>query len=109
MSQMITEKPEVCLEMTGQSKKVPYGTTFTLRADVKSYPAPKIRWTRETDGCIEDINQKDGKFVVNNSNKNSPNLTIKNFDFNDNGNYSITVSNEIDSVSDSVQLNVEGK
>lgn len=109
MSQMITEKPEVCLEMTGQSKKVPYGTTFTLRADVKSYPAPKIRWTREKDGCIEDINQKDGKFVVNNSNKNSPNLTITNFDFNDNGNYSITVSNEIDSVSDSVQLNVEGK
>lgn len=106
---MITEKPRVCLEKTGRSKTVPYGTKFILRADVKSYPAPDIRWTRIKDGCTESINQENGKFVVNSSNRYSPNLTIEKFDFNDNANYFITVSNEVGSVSDSVELKVEGK
>lgn len=93
-----------------------YGKTITLQTEIKSCFAPQtVVWSREKiqnrgerNGNREVINEKSGKFLIDSMDARCQKLTIKNFDFSDNGNYFIDVTNSVDTVSDNLTLKVEG-
>lgn len=94
----------------GRSNAVPFGKTVTLRAKIKSNPAPSsIFWTRNMDEKSKEIHGENSKFLFDNSDASCPTLTIENFDFCDRGCYSITVSNSVKTVSADVELKLDGK
>lgn len=106
-----TVRPVVHLSVLEQSNIVSYGQSITLQADITSCLAPSnIQWTRSRDkNEKKEIKEKSGKFVIDNLETSCSKLTIEKFDFSDNGNYSITVSNSVGTVSKDLQLKVEGK
>lgn len=113
----VTAKPIVRLQLLDESKTVPYGKTITLQTEIKSCFAPQlVVWSREKiknregerNGNREVINEKSGKFLINSMDARCQKLTIKNFDFSDNGKYFISVTNAVDTVSDHLTLKVEG-
>lgn len=106
---MLTERPRVHIKTSKRLQLVPHGNAITLNAEVQFISMPVIRWTRIKDGNTEEIEKSSEKFVLDNSIKSCPTLTIKNFDFRDNGNYSITATNGEDTVSDTIELKVKGK
>lgn len=92
-----------------QSQVVPYGNTVTLQAEIKECSAPFCIWKRETNGNIEVINSRSGKFLVENLDPSCQKLRIENFDFSDKGKYSISVTNSVATVSTYQELKLEGK
>lgn len=105
----VTDSPVVDLKILEQSQVVPYGKTVTLQAEIKGCSAPLCIWKRETNGNIEKINSRGGKFLVENLDASCQKLTIENFDFSDKGKYSISVTNSVVTVSASLELKLEGK
>lgn len=105
----VTDSPDVDLKILEQSQVVPYGKTVTLQADIKGCSAPFCIWKRETNGNIKTINSRSGKFLVENLDASCQKLTIDNFDFDDKGKYSISVTNSMATVSASLELKPEGK
>lgn len=104
-----TEEPAVCLKLSGQSQKVACGNAITLQAEIKAYPVPScIRWTRIKNGNNEENIDEIEKFAIDKSEKSCQKLTIKNLEFSDNGNYIITVTNDLGSVKDNLEIKVEG-
>lgn len=106
---MLTERPRVHIETSTRLQLVPYGKAITLHAEVQFISMPVIRWTRNKSGNTEEIENSSEKFVIDNSIKSCPTLTIKKFDFRDNGTYSITATNGEDTVIDTIELKVKGK
>lgn len=106
---MLTERPRVHIKTSKRFQFVSYGNTITLHAEVQFISMPVIRWTRIKNGNTEEIDKSSEKFVVDNSIKSCPTLTIKQFDFGDSGNYIITATNGEDTVSDKIELKVKGK
>lgn len=102
---ILTEKPIVTLKITTQSQPVTYGNTITLDATVDSSPeALNIEWKKN-----DDTIQSDGrKFIIDKSNKAKPTLTILCLDFDDSGNYAISVTNALGSTEEKISFNVKG-
>lgn len=106
---MVTDSPVVDLKIMEQSQIVPYGNTVTLQAEIKGCSAPFCIWTREKNGNVEQINSRNGKYLVENLDASCQKLRIENFDFSDKGKYSISVTNSVVTVSASIELKLEGK
>lgn len=82
-----------------------YGNTVTIEAIVDSSPkALNIKW-KKNDNTIH----SDGKkIIIDESNKAKPTLTILCLDFDDSGNYSISVTNALGSTEEEICINVKG-
>lgn len=102
------EEPTVCLTKSDQSQAVAYGNTITLQADIKSYPAPCIRWTYKKNGNNEETIEESEKIEIDSSNLSCQKLTIKDLEINDNGNYIITVTNDFGSVKANFEIKIQG-
>lgn len=102
------EEPTVCLKKSDQSQAVAYGNTITLQADIKSYPAPCIRWTCKKNGNNEETIEESEKIEIDSSNLSCQKLTIKDLEINDNGNYIITVTNDFGSVKANFEIKIQG-
>lgn len=106
---MFTEEPVVSLKLSDQSQSVANGNTITLQAKIKSYPAPsRIRWTRMMNVNEEENIEGKGRFSIDLSDLQYPKLTIEDLEFSDNGSYIITVTNDFGSVSDKIDIKMEG-
>lgn len=82
-----------------------YGNTITIEATVDSSPkALNIEW-KKNDNTI----QSDGrKFIIDESKKAKPRLIIICLDFDDSGNYAISVTNALGSTEKEICINVKG-
>lgn len=101
----MTETPIVTLKIPTQSQSVTYGNTIILEATVDSSPeALNIEWKKN-----DDTIKSDGrKFIINKSNKAKPTLTIMCLDFDDSGDYAISMTNALGSTNAKICLNVKG-
>lgn len=82
-----------------------YGHTITIEATVSSIPkASCIEW-KKNDTTI----QSDGrKLIIDKSNEGQPTLTILCLDFDDSGNYAISVTNALGSTEKEICIKVKG-
>lgn len=86
-----------------------YGNAITLQAEVKPFlDSSTVTWTSYKKGNREQITHS-GKFFINNSDTRYPKLLIDNLDFNDNGQYVVTVTNAFGTGSADIEIKIGGK
>lgn len=83
-----------------------YGNTITLEATITSHPLPtQISWEKDKKTIYSDGR----KFVFDSSiGDGTQRLTIRCLDFEDNGKYSIIVTNELGATETDINVNVAG-
>lgn len=103
VKKIITDKPLVIFEIASQTQS--YGNTISLEATITSHPLPtNIHWEKDE----KEICSDGRKFVIDNSVKESPKLTIRCLDFEDGGKYTIIVTNALGSTEKDIVINVRG-
>lgn len=86
-----------------------YGNSITLQAEVEPFlDSSTVTWTSYKKGNREQITHS-GKFFINNSDTRYPKLLIDNLDFNDNGQYVVTVTNAFGTGSADIEIKIGGK
>lgn len=109
ISSTIIDKPMVNLSIIEQPESVMYGSSITLQAEVEPFlDYSTVTWTRYKKGNKERITHS-GKFFIDNSDTRYPKLLIDNLDFNDNGQYVVTVTNARGTGSADIEINIGGK
>lgn len=109
ISSTIIDKPMVNLSIIEQPESVMYGNSITLQAEVEPFlDSSTVTWTRYKKGNKERITHS-GKFFIDNSDTRYPKLLIDNLDFNDNGQYVVTVKNARGTGSADIEIKIGGK
>lgn len=109
ISSTIIDKPMVNLSIIEQPESVMYGNSITLQAEVEPFlDSSTVTWTRYKKGNKERITHS-GKFFIDNSDTRYPKLLIDNLDFNDNGQYVVTVTNARGTGSADIEIKIGGK
>lgn len=109
ISSTIIDKPMVNLSIIEQAESVMYGSSITLQAEVEPFlDSSTVTWTRYKKGNKERITHS-GKFFIDNSDTRYPKLLIDNLDFNDNGQYVVTVTNARSTGSADIEIKIGGK
>lgn len=102
---LFTDKPDVQLKISPQYEPVTYGNTILIEAQVQSLPPlTGIRWDKDK----KVIHADNLKYFENKSDGQNPTLTIERVDFNDSGNYGITITNDLGSAEDHRSIQVGG-
>lgn len=109
ISSTIIDKPMVNLSIIEQPESVMYGSSITLQAEVEPFlDSSTVTWTRYKKGNKERITHS-SKFFIDNSDTRYPKLLIDNLDFNDNGQYVVTVTNARGTGSADIEIKIGGK
>lgn len=102
---MITEIPEVALRLVEHQQSVTYGNTINLEATITSIPAPLcIQWKK----CGTIIHSDGNKYIMQNSNGRNAKLSIRCLDFDDSGEYTISVANALGAGEYDIKIDVKG-
>lgn len=93
------------MKIPTKSQSATYGNSITIEATVDSSPeALDIKWKKKN----YTIKSDGRKFIIDESNKAKPTLTILCLDFDDSGNYTISVTNALGSTEENFCINVKG-
>lgn len=99
----------VNLSIIEQPESVMYGNSITLQAEVEPFlDSSTVTWTRYKKGNKERITHS-GKFFIDNLDTRYPKLLIDDLDFNDNGQYVVTVTNARGTGSADIEIKIGGK
>lgn len=93
------------MRLVEQQQSVTYGNTINLEATITSIPAPSyIQWKK-----CETLIHSDGiKYIMQNSNGRYAKLSIRCLDFDDSGEYTISVANALGSDKYDIKIDVKG-
>lgn len=93
------------MKIPTKSQSGTYGNSITIEATVDSSPeALDIKWKKKN----YTIKPDGRKFIIDESNKAKPTLTILCLDFDDSGNYTISATNALGSTEENFCINVKG-